>query len=139
MSLIYEPKGRAGEYSHLAINIYTGCLHNCTYCYAEKMAQRYGNDFGKVTIRKNLIDQLKKKAPKYANTDKRVLLCFTCDPYQPIDDDRTTREVIIILKDNNIPFQILTKGGLRARRDFDLYGPDDAFATTLTFINNGDR
>ena len=33
----------------------------------------------------------------------------------------------------NLNFQILTKGGLEAARDFDLYKKGDAFATTLTF------
>ena len=47
-----------------------------------------------------------------------------------------TRRALEILRDHDIPFQILTKGGMRASRDFDLYGPHDAFATTLTFAAN---
>ena len=31
---IYEPSGRAREYGELAVNIYTGCNHGCSYCYA---------------------------------------------------------------------------------------------------------
>ena len=33
-SVIYEPKGKAGEYSKLAANIYNGCGHGCEYCFA---------------------------------------------------------------------------------------------------------
>ena len=29
---IYAPEGAAGEYCELAMNIYTGCNHGCTYC-----------------------------------------------------------------------------------------------------------
>ena len=33
MSLIYEPKGKAREYSPLALNVYSGgCDHACRYC-----------------------------------------------------------------------------------------------------------
>ena len=49
-----------------------------------------------------------------------------------------TREALKILREFDIPFQVLTKGGMRAARDFDLYGPNDAFATTLTFCNDHD-
>jgi DNA repair photolyase len=32
--VIYEPKGKAGEYAPLALNLYAGCSHGCTYCFA---------------------------------------------------------------------------------------------------------
>jgi len=47
-----------------------------------------------------------------------------------------TRKVLELFKEYNIPFQMLTKGGYRAKRDFDLYKKGDAFASTLTFLNN---
>ena len=31
MSIIYEPRGKAREYSELAVNLYTGCSHGCRY------------------------------------------------------------------------------------------------------------
>ena len=34
MRVVYEPKGRAREYSELACNLYRGCVHGCRYCYA---------------------------------------------------------------------------------------------------------
>ena len=49
-----------------------------------------------------------------------------------------TRQAIHILKGYGINFQILTKGGMRAARDFDLYGTGDAFASTLTFLVDKD-
>ena len=38
MSIIYEPKGKAREYSPLAVNLYRGCSHGCLYCYANSSA-----------------------------------------------------------------------------------------------------
>lgn len=91
------------------------------------------------SVRSNVLKQVEKDAAKIACTDKRVLLCFTTDPYQPLDDElQVTRKVVKILKKYSIPFQILTKGGRRAVRDFDLYEKYDAFATTLTFLDPDD-
>lgn len=33
---IYQPKGKAGEYSYWACNFYVGCSNGCTYCYLKK-------------------------------------------------------------------------------------------------------
>ena len=33
---IYNPSGKAGEYSDWACNFYTGCSNNCDYCYCKK-------------------------------------------------------------------------------------------------------
>ena len=149
MSVIYEPRGRAREYAHLALNLYAsvgpdgkeypaGCVHGCTYCYVPDFMHIPREIFhGDVRPRRDILNRLRKDAPKFAGTDKRVLLCFACDPYQPLPPERdVTRAAIEILREFDIPFQILTKGGLRAARDFDLYGPNDAFATTLTFFGD---
>jgi len=139
MSIIYRPTGRAAEYSHLAINHYDGCGHRCKYCYVAGMPQWRDRDFfaAEPCAREDVIERLEQEAPAFAGTDERVLLCFTCDPYQPLDCSRhITREVIRILKRWQIPFQVLTKGGTRAAGDFDLYREGDAFATTMTRLHD---
>ena len=131
---IYEPKGRAREYCDLAINIYRGCGHGCSYCYAPNILHMDREEFtDQVTARDGLIDTVKKEAPKY--NGREIHLCFTCDPYSPIDEElQITRQVIKILKANNMTVRILTKGGMRAARDFDLLEKDrDWFGTTMTF------
>ncbi len=135
MQVIYRPSGRAREFSLLAINHYRGCSHGCTYCWVPEVT--HNPDFyTKQSAKKDVLLHLRKDALRIAGTDERVLLCFSCDPYQLLNDElNLTREVLKILRANNIPFQVLTKGGMRAVPDFDLYGPYDAFATTLTFLD----
>jgi hypothetical protein len=67
---------------------------------------------------------------------EQVLLCFTTDPYQPIDVElQHTRRAIQVLHEHGLNVCVLTKGGARALRDLDLFTPADTFATTLTFNN----
>lgn len=134
MGIIYRPTGRAEDYSFLAVNHYRGCGHGCEYCYVPATT-RNEKFFTEQSVRKGVLEQLRKEAPKFAGTNERVLLCFSCDPYQVLDaETRTTREVIKILREHDIPFQILTKGGTWAVRDFKFYGPNDLFGTTMTFL-----
>lgn len=146
MSLIYEPKGPAAEYSLKAINHFVGCSHGCTYCYVPRTlhipkAEFHGQVGSKVfgplpRLKYNLLERLREELPKLAGTDKRVLLCFACDPYQPLNDNtQMTRQVIQILREYDIPFQVLTKGGRRSELDLDMYGPKDAYAVTLTSLD----
>jgi DNA repair photolyase len=137
MSVIYKPKGRAAEYSLLACNLFTGCVHGCEYCYAPKTLHITPEQFrANVKPRQGIIDKLRREAYEHRGTDKRVLLCFSCDPYQPEEIEQgITREALKILRAFDIPFQVLTKGGVRAYRDFDLYGPNDVFAETFVFAN----
>lgn len=132
MKPIYKPKGRAGEYGDYAINIYTGCNHGCTYCYAAKMAKRFGKDFYHVEPREGIVRATKKQIESEEIRDKLIHLCFTCDPYPADIDTNVTREIIKSIKDSGNHVQILTKGGERAERDFDLLDCYDWFGVTHT-------
>lgn len=136
-TLIYQPKGRAFEYAPLACNVYRGCDHQCTYCYAPSTTRRTAEQFADSSIRPNFLGKLEKEAAKYqaAGITGPVLLSFTCDPYQRLDtQEKVTRRTIQILHRHGLNVQVLTKGGPRALRDLDLFGPNDAFASTLTFL-----
>ncbi len=135
--VIYEPRGRAGEYAPLAVNLYRGCGHGCIYCYAPEATFIDRQEFINATPRQGIIEKLEKDASQAALDGHKgnVLLCFTCDPYQPIDiTHELTRQAIEILHKNGFNVAILTKGGKRAERDFDLLGPGDQFSITLTFL-----
>lgn len=137
MKIIYEPKGRAREYAHLAANLYKGCGHGCKYCYAPGVLRETRETFHSgVWLRDKGLCEFEWDCQKLAGTKNRVLLCFTCDPYpRHISDASHTRKAIRILKQYRIPFTVLTKGGTRAVGDFDLYGPEDMFGVSMTFLD----
>jgi hypothetical protein len=39
-SVIYAPKGQAGEYAPYALNLYRGCGHGCAYCYVPNVTKQ---------------------------------------------------------------------------------------------------
>ncbi len=139
MKVIYKPKGRAGEYAKLALNIYSSCEHGCKYCYVPKILRRKKEEFHtNIKVRDNILSLAEEDAYKLLKEGckDRILLCFTCDPYQPLERKLgITRKILKILNNYNLNFQILTKGGLDSARDFDLYKKEDEFATTLTFAS----
>lgn len=137
--LIYEPRGRAREYAALACNVYSGCDHGCVYCYAPWTTRKNPNDFRKSRERPGFLSRLEQEAAAYSatETDERILLSFTCDPYQRLDSElRITRQALQIFREYGLNVQVLTKGGKRALRDLDLFTPADAFATTMTFLDD---
>lgn len=142
MPVIYTPRGMAREYAPLACNLYRGCEHGCRYCYAPNCLYMSRDRFhSSAQPRPGVVAALRKEAPKYSGTDQRLLLCFTCDPYQPADEEHgLTRQALEVLLENRIPCQVLTKGGLRVVRDFHLLQAGDGwFATSLVFLNGEDR
>lgn len=137
--VIYKPKGAALEYSQLAVNLYIGCEHGCKYCFAPacmfKKRQDYTTD---IHVRAGVIDKLEKdlKEMQDASDTRRVLLCFITDPYQKeIEFNHITTEALELFNKYNINFQMLTKGGMKATRDFGLYRKGDAYAASLTFYD----
>jgi DNA repair photolyase len=145
MNVIYTPKGKALEYSDLALNLYRGCDHGCTYCYAPAAIRMNREEFSNNAKPRDILKKIEQDAAYLEKTgnDKSILMCFTCDPYQRIDEKyQITRSAIKILHAHNQKITILTKGGYRSERDFDLLAknPDlSTYATTLTFTNESGR
>lgn len=138
MSKIYEPAGRAREYSPLALNFYKGCTHNCIYCYVPNMLGRFNRDYkhNECTLSVNY-EELEKTAKKFQGCNKQILLSFTGDPYCGIEKD-ATRKVLNILNKYGHKVAILTKGGKRCLEDIDLFkqfGDRIKVGATLTFDN----
>jgi len=136
--IIYEPRGKALEYSPLAANLYRGCSHGCTYCYAPSATFKdrslfHSEEF--IQPRKDVLAQFEKDCCKFSGDPRECLFSFTTDPYQPIEiDNNLTRDALKIgLKYNIFPV-ILTKGGKLATRDFDILKKfkNRKFGATLT-------
>lgn len=136
MKPIYEPKGKAKEYGDYALNIYTGCPHECFYCFAPSVLRKAKEDFHKcVEPRKNIVEEVKKQIEREKIIGKLIHLCFTCDPYPCGYDTTPTREIIKVIKESGNNVQILTKGN--GSRDFDLLDKNDWYGITLDGIGNG--
>lgn len=125
MKVIYEPRGKAREYSELALNLYNGCNHGCTYCYVPQILYKNREQFQQqVKARDNILQMLAKDASEMAKNkdDRTILMSFTSDPYQPLETElHLTSRAIDILMSNNLRFTILTKGGLRSICDMRKY------------------
>ena len=144
LQAIYEPKGRAGEYSRLALNVYRTCVHGCRYCYVPGAARMKVRDFHRPGARPRELGQKLVNDAKtllLARNQQPVHLCFLCDPYQSQtqDDNLITRQSIQTLKSYGQRVRILTKAGNRATRDFDLLGKTDEFGVTLTLLDEQQR
>lgn len=138
-SIIYAPRGQAGEYAPLATNPYRGCGHECVYCYVPRVLKMDRREFNAGAVpRAGFEHALRADAVKYraAGITEQVMLSFTTDPYHPFDTS-LTRKTLQILMEHGLGFCTLTKGGTRALRDLDLFRPErDAFATTLTSLDD---
>lgn len=112
MNVVYEPKGRAREYSELACNLYRGCTHGCRYCYAPACMRTTGEKWHeKAEPRPDVIAQFEKDAEKLRGDQRRILFCFLCDPYQPLErTERLTRQALQIIAKQGLNSQVLTKG-----------------------------
>lgn len=138
-TIIYAPKGQAGEYAPLATNPYRGCGHGCAYCYVPAVIHMPRPEFDAGAVKRtDFLSRLQDDAEKYraAGIREQVMLSFTTDGYHP-DDTQVTRWTLEILRDHGLGFCTLTKGGTRALSDIHLFRPDrDAFACTLTSLDD---
>ena len=141
MNIIYQPNGPAREYAALALNIYKGCEHGCRYCFGPgALKSKRETYYHNPNPKENIIERVRKDAAllEKAGSNDEILLSFIGDPYQPAEMEyRLTREVLKVLIEYNRPFTILTKGGYRATRDFDLLEsyPKARFGTSLSFMS----
>jgi len=140
-TVIYAPKGQAGEYAALATNPYRGCGHSCVYCSVPITTRQDRAEFNAgAVLRPNYLDNLRKDAAKYqaAGITEQILIAFITDPYHPTEHETgTTRTVLEILREHNQAFSILSKGGTRALRDIDLFRSNrDCYGATLTGLDD---
>lgn len=138
-SIIYAPRGQAGEYSPLATNPYRGCASKCSYCYVPRVLKMTREEFDAAAVpRPGFLPKLIKEAKKYqeAGITAQVMLSFTTDPYHP-GDTSLTRDTLQALQAHGLGICTLSKGGTRAYRDMDLFRPGrDAYAATLTTLDD---
>jgi DNA repair photolyase len=138
MAIIYEPRGKAREYAPLAANLYRGCAPACAYCYAPKSTSTDRSVFSSpayIQPRPGILAGLEVEARKLAGDPREILLSFTSDPYQPMEQSQgLTRRALEILMAHDLTVTILTKGGawgLLRDRDLLRLNPRNAWSVTL--------
>jgi DNA repair photolyase len=104
------------------LNPYTGCEHNCAYCYARLFMRRYSGHsepWGEfVDVKINAPELLRKQLERAKKGT--VWISSVCDPYQPLESKyRLTRRCLEELVKNQFPVNIQTKSAL-VLRDLDL-------------------
>ncbi len=140
MKLIYTPSGRAGEYANkgYAANLFNGCLHGCLYCYVPAARKIKPEIFhSRMFAYADVLNRLRRDLVGKKLVEP-LFLCFSCDPYPPDEElCAITRKAIEIVMESGNAVNILTKGGMRAARDFDLLKQDkrNRIGATLTFLD----
>ena len=112
--LIYEPKGRALEYSPLACNLAVGCTHRCTYCYGPGAFRVDVEKWGTPRMKANVVADFRKAAVKFRDDPRDILFSFASDPYMTDESAAIMAEVLPIAEENNLRVQVLTKNPTRA-------------------------
>lgn len=113
---IYNPSGKAGEYSYWACNFYTGCSNRCDYCYCKKgiLAKAMG---GNVPVLKkcfkdeeHALEVFKKELTQNLSELQKygLFFSFTTDPMLVHTSTLTICAMVECVK-NEIPVKILTK------------------------------
>lgn len=115
---IYQPAGKAAEYSEWACNFYVGCSGGCTYCYLKKgrgsailggtkpkLKACFRNESHAIEIFYKEINQNLEELR--ANG---LFFSFTTDPMLLETIDLTLDAMFLAIK-NDIPVKVLTKNG----------------------------
>jgi hypothetical protein len=134
-------KNRPGEYPDLGLNLYASCSHNCHYCYNKRTDRNPNRPYDKPSKKANNYLDIEHDLQKLlrARDIRPVFISAVGDPYDMGREDNSyTRTIPEMFRAYDYPFYILTKGGTKAVKDFDLYSSNDKFGVTLTFDNDAD-
>lgn len=113
---LYTPKGAANEYGRIGCNFYTGCPHECEYCYLKRGAPSKQLGGTEARLKKCFRDEadaariLRNELDKHLEQCQRygIFLSFTTDPM--IDETRELTSIAISEATvRDIPVWVLTK------------------------------
>lgn len=130
---LYTPKGAAREYAAVGCNFYTGCPHNCDYCYLKRGAPSKQLGGTEVQLKKCFKDIAHAKAILEKELDANldylkkvgIFLSFTTDPL--IKETRELTSIAIteaLMRD--IPVMLLTKDATFVKDECDFMAWMDA-------------
>ena len=131
---LYTPKGAAREYGRVGCNFYTGCPHECEYCYLKRGAPSKQLGGTEVRLKKCFYDKqhamrvLNSELTKHEEMCQKygIFLSFSTDPM--IEETRElTTYTIIQARGSGIPVWVLTKCST--------FIYDEKFMATMESIN----
>ncbi len=98
-----------------SLSAYTGCTHNCLYCYASSYIRRFSQPREKKDFLKKLEKEIK-KVPK----GSLIAMANSSDPYLHLEQElKLTRSALKIIKEYDLSLNIVTKSSL-ILRDLDI-------------------
>ncbi|HUK84905.1 MAG TPA: radical SAM protein [Candidatus Acidoferrum sp.] len=111
----------------LTFNPYTGCDHQCIYCYASS----YIPNFRDLRPKKDLLTALKREAAKL--NGETISISNSSDPYPNAEaSEGLTRRCLEILSESNCKIQVITKSNIVTRDDDLLTKIPSIVALTIT-------
>ncbi len=108
-----------------SINVFRGCEHGCSYCYArpthEYLGFSAGLDFeSRIMVKENAPELLRKELSSPKWKPQELAMSGVTDCYQPIERKlQLTRRCLAVLAEFRNPVSIITKNAL-VTRDLDL-------------------
>jgi DNA repair photolyase len=103
------------------INVYRGCSHACTYCFARPTHEYLGLDAGedferRLVVKVNAVERVRAELAARRWAGHHIAMGTNTDPYQRCEGKyHLTRGVIEVLAEAANPFSILTKSTLILR------------------------
>jgi DNA repair photolyase len=103
------------------INVYRGCSHACTYCFARPTHEYLGLNIGKdferrIVVKVNAVERLRAELAARRWAGHHIAMGTNTDPYQRCEGKyHLTQGVVRALAEANNPFSILTKSTLILR------------------------
>ncbi|HZX11292.1 MAG TPA: radical SAM protein [Acidobacteriota bacterium] len=123
------------------LNPYTGCQHNCRYCYARLFMPRYSGHqepWGEfVDVKINAVAVLCRQLQRAKKGT--VWISSVCDPYQPLETKfKLTRGCLTELLRKQFPVNIQTKSTL-VLRDLDLFKQFNAIEVGFSIATDDEK
>ena len=103
------------------VNVYRGCAHACTYCFARPTHEYLGLDGGRdfeqrIVVKINAVERLRADLREPSWAGETIALGTNTDPYQPCEGRyRLTQGIAETLTEAGNPFSILTKSTMIVR------------------------
>lgn len=120
--LLKQKKVDSWFVSRYGMNLYRGCMHNCSYCDGRAEKYQVDGEFGKdITVKVNAIDVLSRELnPERKRKPLKRGFIFVgggvCDSYQSVElKYQLTRKALQVISQYDFPVHVLTKSPHVAR------------------------